>query len=83
MLMKQRCLAGGRCDLRTGTPTSVGDKPATEMEELLFQGRETEDHNKFMLDLPSGLGYKIASCKKNTKINKMVVLIKYNSVLQY
>ncbi|TKS79879.1 Glutamate-rich protein 6 [Collichthys lucidus] len=57
MLMKQRCLAGGRCDLRTGTPTSVGDKPATEMEELLFQGRETEDHNKFMLDLPSGLGY--------------------------
>ncbi|XP_027141487.1 glutamate-rich protein 6 isoform X2 [Larimichthys crocea] len=56
MLMKQRCLAGGRCDLRTGTPTSVGDKPATEMEELLFQGRETEDHNKFMLDLPSGLG---------------------------
>lgn len=61
MLVRQRCLVRGRCDLRTGTPTSTGDKPATEMEELLFQGREMEDHNKFIMDLPSGLGYKFAS----------------------
>ncbi|XP_044075098.1 glutamate-rich protein 6 [Siniperca chuatsi] len=56
MLVKQRCLVGGRCDLRTSTPTSLGDKTATEMEELLFRGREMEDHNKFITDLPSGLG---------------------------
>ncbi|XP_070774877.1 glutamate-rich protein 6 [Enoplosus armatus] len=56
ILVKQRCLVGGRCGPRTGTPTSPGDKPATEMEELLFQGRETEDHNKFIMDLPSGNG---------------------------
>ncbi|XP_038574006.1 glutamate-rich protein 6-like isoform X1 [Micropterus salmoides] len=56
ILVKQRCLVDGRCDLRIGTPTSPGDKPATKMEEHLFQGREMEDHNKFIMDLPSGLG---------------------------
>ncbi|XP_071347367.1 uncharacterized protein [Trachinotus anak] len=56
VLVKQRCLFEGRCDLKTGTPTSLEDKPATEAEELLFQGREMEDHSKFIMDLPSGLG---------------------------
>ncbi|XP_041804918.1 glutamate-rich protein 6 [Chelmon rostratus] len=54
MLVKQRCLAGVRCNLRAGTPPL--DEPATEAEELLFRGREMEDHNKFIVDLPSGLG---------------------------
>ncbi|XP_051258730.1 glutamate-rich protein 6 isoform X2 [Dicentrarchus labrax] len=56
MLLKQRCLVGGRCDLRTASPTLVGDKPAPDTEELLFQVREMEDHNKFILELPSTLG---------------------------
>ncbi|XP_040911124.1 glutamate-rich protein 6 [Toxotes jaculatrix] len=56
MLVKQRCLFEGRLDLKTGSPTSLEDKPATEAEELLFQGREMEDYNKFIVDLPSGLG---------------------------
>lgn len=73
--MKQRCLVEGRCDLRTGTPTLLGDKPATEMEEVLFQGREMEDHNKFIMDLPSAFGYNCTffffnSTRKNTKIVK-------------
>ncbi|XP_076601179.1 glutamate-rich protein 6 [Chaetodon auriga] len=54
MLVKQSCLVGGRCDLRTGAPPL--DDPATEAEELLFRGREMEDHNKFITDLPSKLG---------------------------
>lgn len=61
MLEKHRCLSGGGCDLRTGILTSLGDKPATEMEEHLLQGREMEDPNRFIMDLPSGLGYKFAS----------------------
>ncbi|KAI3374972.1 hypothetical protein L3Q82_021497, partial [Scortum barcoo] len=56
MLVKQRCLVRGRRDPRPSTPTSPGDKPAAEMEELLCQGREMEDLNKFIMDLPSGLG---------------------------
>ncbi|GAA6228271.1 glutamate-rich protein 6-like isoform X1 [Lates japonicus] len=56
MLMKQRCLFEGRCDLKTSTPTSVEEKPATEVEEVLCQGREIEDNTKFIVDLPSGLG---------------------------
>ncbi|XP_059200743.1 glutamate-rich protein 6-like [Centropristis striata] len=60
MLVKQRCLVEGRCDMRTGTPVSLEDKPTAtdgrETEEILFQGKETEDHNKFIMDLQSGLG---------------------------
>ncbi|XP_074507057.1 uncharacterized protein LOC141777032 [Sebastes fasciatus] len=56
MLVKQRCLVEGRYDLRTGTPTSPGEKLAAETEELFFQGKEMEDHNKFTMDLPIGLG---------------------------
>ncbi|KAF1383880.1 hypothetical protein PFLUV_G00136430 [Perca fluviatilis] len=57
MLVKWRCLVERSCDLRANTPTtSSGDQPATEMKELLFQGKEMEDYNKFILDLPSGLG---------------------------
>ncbi|XP_042353443.1 LOW QUALITY PROTEIN: glutamate-rich protein 6-like [Plectropomus leopardus] len=54
MLVKQRCLAEG--DVYPRTTTSPEDKPATEMEELVFQGKETEDHSKFIMDLPHGLG---------------------------
>ncbi|XP_049931079.1 glutamate-rich protein 6 [Epinephelus moara] len=54
MLMKERCLAEGRCDPRT--MTSPIDKPATDTEELVLQGKEMEDHNKFIMDLPLGLG---------------------------
>ncbi|XP_070700988.1 glutamate-rich protein 6 [Pempheris klunzingeri] len=59
MLAKQRCLVEGRYDLRPGTATSLGDKPATEMEEILFQGkgcwtqspsRSTEKHLKIKAD---------------------------------
>ncbi|XP_029309937.1 glutamate-rich protein 6 [Cottoperca gobio] len=56
MLVKQRCLVERSCDLKTLTPTCPRDKPATVMEELLFQGKEMEDHNKFIMDLWSGLG---------------------------
>ncbi|KAK5859947.1 hypothetical protein PBY51_021462 [Eleginops maclovinus] len=50
MLVKQRCLVEGRCDLRNRTPTSPRDK-----EELLLQGKEMENNNKFIMDLLSGL----------------------------
>ncbi|XP_022610901.1 glutamate-rich protein 6-like isoform X1 [Seriola dumerili] len=56
MLVRQRCLFEGRCDLKTGTPTSLEDKPSSGLEELLFKGREMQKHNKFMMDLPGGLG---------------------------
>ncbi|XP_031711216.1 glutamate-rich protein 6 isoform X2 [Anarrhichthys ocellatus] len=56
MLVKQRCVVEGRCDLRTGTPTSPRDKPATDIDELLFKGKEMADHNRFIMELPGGLG---------------------------
>ncbi|XP_039999549.1 uncharacterized protein LOC120798854 isoform X2 [Xiphias gladius] len=55
ILVKQRCLFEGRRDLKTGTPTSLEDKPAAVVEELLLQGREMDDPNKFIMDLPSVL----------------------------
>lgn len=56
MLVKQRCLVEGRSDLGTSSRRTGEEKPNTELEEL--QGREMEDHNTFIVDLPSGLGYK-------------------------
>ncbi|KAM7400673.1 hypothetical protein PAMA_005053 [Pampus argenteus] len=56
MLMKQRCLVERRCELVTGSLTSEEENPSTALEELLFQGREMDDHNKFIVDLPKGLG---------------------------
>ncbi|XP_035860711.1 uncharacterized protein LOC116037392 [Sander lucioperca] len=62
MLGKWRRLVERRCDLRASTPTSSssssssGEQSATEMKELLFQGKKMEDYNKFILDLPIGLG---------------------------
>ncbi|CAK6969459.1 glutamate-rich protein 6 isoform X1 [Scomber scombrus] len=56
MLVKQRCLVEGRCELGTSIMRTGEEKPNTELEELLFQGREMEDHNTFIVDLPSGLG---------------------------
>lgn len=58
MLVKQRCLVEGRSDLGTSGLRTREEKPSIEAEEVLFQGREMEDHNKFIVDLPSGLGYK-------------------------
>ncbi|XP_042283667.1 glutamate-rich protein 6 isoform X1 [Thunnus maccoyii] len=56
MLVKQRFLIEGRCDLGTSNLTSEEEKPTTEMEELLLQGKEMEDHNKFIVDLANALG---------------------------
>ncbi|KAK5889004.1 hypothetical protein CesoFtcFv8_015049 [Champsocephalus esox] len=55
MLAKQRCLVEGRCDLRTLTPSSPRDKSGTVKGELLLQGKEMEDNNKFIMDLLGGL----------------------------
>ena len=63
MLVKQRFLIEGRCDLGTSNLTSEEEKPTTEMEELLLQGKEMEDHNKFIVDLANALGYNIAFLK--------------------
>ncbi|XP_053186692.1 glutamate-rich protein 6 [Scomber japonicus] len=54
MLVKQRCLVEGRSDLGTSSRRTGEEKSNTELEEL--QGREMEDHNTFIVDLPSGLG---------------------------
>ncbi|KAM6989673.1 uncharacterized protein LKV04_009302 [Tautogolabrus adspersus] len=46
-----------RWDLSVGATASVEEEQvSTEVEELLIQGREMEDHNKFTMDLRSALG---------------------------
>jgi len=47
MLLKQRFWLEGRRDLTTEV-----DKSVKEIEKLLLQGREMEDHNKFIKNLP-------------------------------
>lgn len=54
--MKQRCLFEGRHDLKAGTPTPLENKPASELEDLLFRDKGMEDYTKFILDLPSEFG---------------------------
>ncbi|XP_026231211.1 glutamate-rich protein 6 [Anabas testudineus] len=56
ILVKQRCLFEGRHDLKAGTPTPLENKPASELEDLLFRDKGMEDYTKFILDLPSEFG---------------------------
>ena len=69
--MKQRRLVWGRGDPRSDTPTSPENKTATKKEELHFQGKETEDHSKFVMDLLSGLGYELSNAQRH-KDSKMI-----------
>ncbi|KAF3699333.1 Glutamate-rich protein 6 Protein FAM194A [Channa argus] len=57
MLVEQRCLLEGKNDLRNETSTSQENKPASDMGDLIIRDRGMEEYNKFVLDLPSGLGY--------------------------
>ncbi|KAK2895299.1 hypothetical protein Q8A73_014787 [Channa argus] len=56
MLVEQRCLLEGKNDLRNETSTSQENKPASDMGDLIIRDRGMEEYNKFVLDLPSGLG---------------------------
>ncbi|KAK2822382.1 hypothetical protein Q5P01_022447 [Channa striata] len=56
ILVKQKCLLEGRDDLRSSAPASRENNRAANTEELHIRDRAMEDYNKFVLDLPVGLG---------------------------
>ncbi|XP_026169086.1 glutamate-rich protein 6 [Mastacembelus armatus] len=61
MLVKQRCLFQKKLVPSTSTSTSLQNKSARELQDLLPHIREMEDYSQFNLELPSKLGLQSVS----------------------